>query len=425
MPVKSTITENLYEVEMEKFDFGIIGSGPGGYTAALNAASLGKKIILFEKDLIGGVCLNKGCIPTKTLLHSAEIYQTAKNSSDLGIDINDCHLNIDKIIERKTAVIEKLRNGLERAFKNAGIVTVNAKAEIIDKNTIKADGKTYFCDKIIAAVGSSPKELPDLKFDHKLILSSDDVLNFKNFPKSIIIVGSGAIGIEFSRILSAFDTNVTVIEIADNLLPNADIDVSKRIERIFKTKGIKFYTKTSVEKVEKLDDGIKVFLSNNEILESDCLLLAIGREPNKIEKIEGVTYIGDVLNSIQLAHFAIKQALNKIMQIPFDENLVPSVVYGMPEIAWVGKREQDLKNYKKTMIPISALAKSHCDNSLDGMIKILTQDNKIVGAHIISNEASSLIQQLVIAMQFNITAEQLKSVCFPHPTYSEGIFECL
>lgn len=413
---------------MEKeFDFGIIGSGPAGYTAALSAASAGKKVVLFEKDSVGGICLNRGCIPTKTMLHSAEIYEYLNNSLDLGICVDNCKVDFSKIAERKRAVVEKLRSGLERSFKNAGIVTIQAQARIIDKNTIEAGGEKYSCGQIIAAPGSSPRVIKGMEYDHKFILSSDDVLNFETLPESIVIIGSGAIGIEFSRILSAFNVQVTIVEIAENLLPLADFEVSKRVERIFKSKNINFYTGTSVEKIEKTDKGVQILLSNGQTLNADCTLLAVGRVPNKIENIEGVTCIGDAAGSIQLAHFASKQALEKVVQIPFDETLVPSVVYGSPEIAWIGKREQDLEpgTYQKAMIPISALAKSQCDNALDGMMKILVRDDRIIGAHIVSKEASSLIQQIVIAMQANVSVERLKAVCFAHPTYSEGIFECL
>ena len=413
---------------MEKeFDFGIIGSGPAGYTAALSAASAGKKVVLFEKDSVGGICLNRGCIPTKTMLHSAEIYEYLNNSLDLGICVDNCKVDFSKIAERKRAVVEKLRSGLERSFKNAGIVTIQAQARIIDKNTIEAGGEKYSCGQIIAAPGSSPRVIKGMEYDHKFILSSDDVLNFETLPESIVIIGSGAIGIEFSRILSAFNVQVTIVEIAGNLLPLADFEVSKRVERIFKSKNINFYTGTSVEKIEKTDKGVQILLSNGQTLNADCTLLAVGRVPNKIENIEGVTCIGDAAGSIQLAHFASKQALEKVVQIPFDETLVPSVVYGSPEIAWIGKREQDLEpgTYQKAMIPISALAKSQCDNALDGMMKILVRDDRIIGAHIVSKEASSLIQQIVIAMQANVPVERLKAVCFAHPTYSEGIFECL
>ena len=413
---------------MEKeFDFGIIGSGPAGYTAALSAASAGKKVVLFEKDSVGGICLNRGCIPTKTMLHSAEIYEYLNNSLDLGICVDNCKVDFSKIAERKRAVVEKLRSGLERSFKNAGIVTIQAQARIIDKNTIEAGGEKYSCGQIIAAPGSSPRVIKGMEYDHKFILSSDDVLNFETLPESIVIIGSGAIGIEFSRILSAFNVQVTIVEIAENLLPLADFEVSKRVERIFRSKNINFYTGTSVEKIEKTDKGVQILLSNGQTLNADCTLLAVGRVPNKIENIEGVTCIGDAAGSIQLAHFASKQALEKVVQIPFDETLVPSVVYGSPEIAWIGKREQDLEpgTYQKAMVPISALTKSQCDNALDGMMKILVRDDRIIGAHIVSKEASSLIQQIVIAMQANVSVERLKAVCFAHPTYSEGIFECL
>lgn len=409
------------------YDFGVIGSGPAGYTAALSAASAGKKVVLFEKDFAGGVCLNKGCIPTKTLLHSAEIYEMNKNCSDLGICVEKNTLDFSKVVERKKEVVEKLRNGLERSFKAAGVKFVQAEAKVLDKNTIEANGEKYICEKVLVATGSAPREIKGMEYDHKLILSSDDVLSLKKLPKSMVIVGSGAIGIEFSRIMSAFDVDVTLIEIADNLLPLADTEISKRLERIFKAKGLKFYTKTSVEKIEKNTNNVKVFLNNGEEIVADCVFLAVGRKPNEVEKIDGVSYLGDVTGSIQLAHFASKQALQTVLNVPFDETLVPSVVYGTPEIAWIGKREQDLESgtYQKSMIPISALAKSQCDGATDGMMKILVQNNKIVGAHIMSNEASSLIQQIVIAMQTNTTVEELRAVCFAHPTYSEGLFECL
>ena len=223
--------------------------------------------------------------------------------------------------------------------------------------------------------------------------------------------------------MSNFGVETTVVELAPHLLPLADIEVSKRIERIFKTRKIKFYTETSVEKI----NGRNVILSNGETLNPEKVLVAIGRVPNKVECINGVKYIGDVAGEIQLAHYAIKQALTEIKDIPFEKNLTPSVVYGAPEIAWVGKREQDLEvgTFTKSQLLISALGKAHCDNETEGFIKLLSQDGKIVGAHIISAEASSLLQQVIIAMQNNITVDKLKEVCFAHPTYSEGIFEAL
>lgn len=413
----------------QQFDLGIIGGGPAGYTAAFQARSKGLSVVLFEKDKVGGVCLNRGCIPTKAILHSAELYEEMKSATELGITTENLSFDYSKVVERKDKIVEKLRKSLELSLKNSGVVVVNAEAKIpphtTGKGQISANGETYECEKIIVATGSKPRDFEGLRFDHKFILSSDDILNLKTLPKSIVIIGSGAIGIEWARILSAFDVEVTVVEMADHLLPLADIEVSKRVERIFKSKKIKFYTSNGVEKILTARNDKSVVLKSGEVLTPELVLLATGRTPQPIENCD--ICIGDACGKIQLAHFAIKQAVAEIANIEFNENLVPSVVYGCPEIAWIGKREQDLEegNYKKSNILISALGKSHCDNCSDGFIKLLSQNGKIVGAHIVSKEAASLIQEITIAMQNNIAIDDLKKVCFAHPTYSEGIFECL
>ena len=411
----------------QQFDLGIIGGGPAGYTAAFQARSKGLSVVLFEKDKVGGVCLNRGCIPTKAILHSAELYEEMKSATELGITAENISFDYSKVVERKDKIVEKLRKSLELSLKNSGVVVVNAEAKIPShtmkngENQVFANEEIYECKKIITATGSKPRDFDGLRFDHKFILSSDDILNLKTLPNSIVIIGSGAIGIEWARILSAFDVEVTIVEMADHLLPLADIEVSKRVERIFKSKKLKFYTSNGVEKIENQN----VTLKSGETLTPELVLLATGRTPQPIENCD--ICIGDACGKIQLAHFAIKQAVAEIANIEFNENLVPSVVYGCPEIAWIGKREQDLEegNYKKSNILISALGKSHCDNCSDGFIKILSQEGKIVGAHIVSKEAASLIQEITIAMQNNIAIDDLKKVCFAHPTYSEGIFECL
>lgn len=411
----------------QQFDLGIIGGGPAGYTAAFQARSKGLSVVLFEKDKVGGVCLNRGCIPTKAILHSAELYEEMKSATELGITAENLSFDYSKVVERKDKIVEKLRKSLELSLKNSGVVVVNAEAKIPShtmkdgENQVFANEEIYECKKIITATGSKPRDFDGLRFDHKFILSSDDILNLKTLPKSIVIIGSGAIGIEWARILSAFDVEVTIVEMADHLLPLADIEVSKRVERIFKSKKIKFYTSNGIEKIENQN----VTLKSGETLTPELVLLATGRTPQPIENCD--ICIGDACGKIQLAHFAIKQAVAEIANIEFNENLVPSVVYGCPEIAWIGKREQDLEegNYKKSNILISALGKSHCDNCSDGFIKLLSQNGKIVGAHIVSKEAASLIQEITIAMQNNIAIDDLKKVCFAHPTYSEGIFECL
>lgn len=409
---------------MENFDLGIVGGGPAGYTAAIHAANSGNKVVLFEKEHIGGVCLNKGCIPTKSILHASEVYSNIKNCESCGISINEVTLDYSKVLERKNQTVQKLRKGIELALKNSKVTVVNDEANINSANEIQTkSGENYHCKEIICAVGSSPRELKGLEFDHKFILSSDDILNLEQLPKNILIIGSGAIGIEWARIFSNFGVETTVLELASHILPLADIEVSKRIERIFKANKIQFYTETSVQSIENKT----VTLSNGKTIEPEIILAATGRVPNITNRIDGVKYIGDTAGEIQLAHYAIKQALESVNNIPFKKDLTPSVVYGTPEIAWVGKREQDLEGqeFKKSNILISALGKSHCDGATDGFIKLLEQDRKIIGAHIVSVEASALIQQITIAIQNNISVEKLKETCFAHPTYSEGIFECL
>ena len=408
---------------MEEFDLGIIGGGPGGYSAALDAAKQAQRVVLFEKDNIGGVCLNKGCIPTKSILHASELYKKLANADKFGIYIDNAKFDFAKVIMRKDNIVENLRKGIELALKNAKVTVVKSEAKILNPNEIKADGVIYTCKKIICAAGSSPKELKGLEFDHKFILSSDDILNQEYLARSILIIGSGAVGIEWARIFSNFGAETTLVEQAGHLLPLADIEVSKRLERSFKSAGIKFYTKTCVDKIE----NNTVVLSNGEALTPEKILVAAGRISNCPKKLNGIVYIGDAAGEIQLAHYAIKQAYKQTSGIDYRKDLIPSVVYGSPEIAWVGKLEQDLEpdTYEKSVHLVGALGKAQCDGETEGFIKLLAKNNYIIGAHIISPEASSLLTQIIIAMQNNISIEKLKEICFAHPAYSEGIFETL
>lgn len=424
---------------MEIYDFGIIGAGPAGYTAAIRASQLGKKVVLFEKENLGGVCLNKGCIPTKAFLHSADVYKSLKKISNLGINIENYSLDFAKAAERKEKTVEKIRKSLEMLLKSYDIEIIKAEAKIVDKNLIEANGEQYKCEHILIATGAEPKCVGGFEFDHEFILSSDDVLNLKELPKKVLIVGSGAIGIEWARIFSAFDVEVSIVEIADRLLPLADSEISQRLERIFKMARIKMFLSTSVKTIENK----KVTLSSVEevnagvnVLEPDFVLFATGRGVNaglNAVNAENMTKIGDCSGGIQLAHFASHQGVNIVNKIILGEEkefIVPSVVYGHPEIAWGGKCERELiaegKKYKKSVFPFSALGKSQCDNDLEGFIKILADDDgTILGGHIIGQEASAIIHQITIAMQSGIKVEDLKHCCFAHPTYSEGVYEAL
>lgn len=404
------------------FDYGIIGGGPAGYTAGMILAKAGKKVVLFEKDKLGGTCLNRGCIPTKSMLHSSELYRGIVNkSSEIGVELEVKSFDFFKVIEKRDKTVEKIRKSLELAVKNSGVDVVYSVAEIKDKNTIIAENKEYKVSEIIYAAGSKPRELKDLEFDGDYILSSDDILKLQKLPRSILIIGSGAIGIEWARIFSNFGVEVSIVELAEHLIPLADIDVSKRIERIFKQRKVKFYLGNSVEKIENKI----VTLKSGITIQSDFILLAVGRTPLTPEN-NLVNVIGDSCGEVQLAHYAIHQAKNLVCGIEYKKELIPSVIYGEPEIAWVGLREQDCDDtFTKLTLPITALGKSWCDDSIDGFIKLIIKDDLIRGAHIVSKEASALIHELLIVIQNKIKVSDLKKVCFAHPTYSEGIFDLI
>lgn len=406
-----------------KFDFGIIGSGPAGFTAALLGAEKGLKVVLFEKDKIGGVCLNKGCIPTKTIMHSAELYKDVKNAENIGIVANDVKFDFAKVMERKNKVTEMLRNALTKNLQSKGVQIVQDEAKVIAEKTIEANGETYICEKIIMATGSEPKALKGLEYDHEFILNSDDLFEMKEAPKSVVIIGAGAEGIEWARIFKDIDVDVTVIEATNKVLSIADDEVSKYVERMFKMRKIGLKLSTTVEKIENK----KVTLSNGEVLEPDFVLVAIGRIPNKQVANGKVIYLGDACGQLMLANFGMYQARALMSDTPFDNVFIPSVVYGIPEIAWIGANEQDLPvgSYKKSVLPVRTLGKAHCDNDIDGFIKVLSYDDKIIGAHIISKEASAMIHEFAIAMQNEISIKDLHKVCFAHPTYSEGVYESI
>lgn len=401
------------------FEYGVIGGGPAGYTAAMNLAKQGHSVVLFEKDKLGGTCMNKGCIPTKSLLHSSEVFANLKKAEEFGITSDISQFDFAKVAEKKDKTIEKIRKSLELAVKNSGVQTFYAEACIKDKNTIKTEEKEYTVGQIILAAGSKPKEIKGLEFDHKFILSSDDVLNFTQLPKSVVIVGSGAIGTEWARIFTNFGSEVTIVELAEKLIPPADIEISKRLERIYKQKKIKFYLN---DYIENIVDKTVTLKSGNSIT-AEIILVAAGREPI-CPTCDSIKVLGDSCGEIQLAHYAIHQAQEYTSGVPFNKKLTPSVIYGEPEIAWVGLREQDVDGtYQKAMLPITALGKSWCDDATDGFIKIITKDNKIVGAHVVSKEASTLIHILLLAIQMEIGVDRLKEICFAHPTYAEGIFD--
>ena len=419
------------------FDLGIIGSGPAGYVAAIRASQRGLNVVLFEKNQIGGTCLNRGCIPTKTILHSCGVLSELKNASKLGIDVENISFDFSKIQERQKTVSEKIRKSLTNLIKSYGVTIVEEEATIEDSNIIKTQTNAYQVKNIIIATGSKPNRIIfNGNYDERFVLTSDDILDMVALPSSILIVGTGAIGIEWARILSTLGVKVTLVEMMDKVIPTADFEISDRVVMLLKKSRIDFYTSTTIQEIQ----GKTVSLSNGKTLEVDCILLGAGRKTDTIEvdknfktDKENVFAIGDVNRISMLAHSGMKQAEEVVEYIVrgkechFDRNIVPAVIYGTPEIASVGKTEQELQSngieYKKSLFPISALGKAYADDKIEGFVKILATEDEILGAHIIAEEASAMIQQVAIAMANKLSPKNLQEVIFAHPTYSEGLLE--
>lgn len=469
------------------YDIGIIGGGPAGYAAAVRASQKGLSVVLFEKDCVGGVCLNRGCIPTKVILRCSDMFRSLKKADKFGICVENASLDYEKVFNHKNDVVQKIKNNLRKLILSYDVQIVDACAKIIAENQIEAESQIYNCKNIIIATGAKPVVLKGLESDGNFILNSDELLCKSELPQNILIIGSGAIGVEWARIFAAQGKNVTVVELAQSLLPSADETVSQRLERLFKRDKIKFYKGCQVEIIKQTADssnvtpyliqGHKVCGDDNHFdIKADMILCAAGRVPvlpeienvkinlngqfidtdnNFKTNIDSIFAAGDVNGKIQLAHAATHQALAIIDYIVdkkeahFDVDRIPSVIYGSPEIAWVGKTEADLCchsreggnrtdfatphqvrgdnafQYKSSTFPVAALGKAQADDEIDGFIKVLSVDNKIVGAHIISPEASSLVQQFALMIDNEIEIDKIKETVFAHPTYSEGVFEAV
>ena len=426
------------------FDLAVIGLGPAGLEAINIAVKNNLKVVAFEKNELGGTCLNVGCIPTKAILHSSSLYKEIKNSSKVGIDITDnISINWQQVTTRQKEIVNKFTKLLNMATsKNITLVKQEASLKVLgDDVEIIANNEIYKAKNIIIATGSTAFELPNLPFDNEFILNSDDMFKLEKLPSSIAIVGSGAIGLEWAKIMSDFGVEVKLIEKAQNLAPNLDIELQKRIERILKINKIDFYK----------DDFIVDIKDNNVVLNSgksfnvDKVLVAVGRKKilpeiisdnefevfdNMQSNIKNVCVAGDALGGLMLAHNASYQAhqiMNKILNNKeITKKLVPSVIYITPEIASIGLREQDIENveeYKISKLMITSIAKSWCDEAADGIIKIITKDNILVGAHVVIKEASSLISIFAVLIDKKINLDEISEMIFPHPSYAEAILE--
>ncbi len=451
----------------------IIGSGPGGYHAAVRLASLSSEntVTIVEKQGIGGTCLNVGCIPSKVLLDYTSLFEHFNESATKKKIFNASNLsiNLDELKKYQKSVISQLQQGLDKLFKNRKINIISGEAKLNKSGKvlvkIVSDQKELEADEIIIATGSKPKTIPTFSFDGKIIVSSDDIWNIPSVPKRLLVIGSGPIGIEFSRVFNLLGSQVTIAEIQEKICPILDLEISENLVRSLKRRNIILKPNFASKLLEKKENSAFVeFIStengNKETQEFDQVLIAVGRKPNTedlgLENVgietepqgyiktnkslqtskSSIWAIGDVTNYPQLAHTASFQArvvAENIMgkKKSFEGEVIPSCIFGYPEIAFVGLTEEQLKekgvSYKVGKSLFLASGKSKASGLTEGMVKILMEpaSKEILGAHIIGPEASSLIHELVIAMQNKISVDKIAHSIHAHPTYSEVILEAL
>lgn len=442
----------------------ILGAGPGGYVAAIRAAQLGADVTVIEASEVGGTCLNWGCIPTKTLIASAEVLHKTRNAKAFGLELNGTiSPNIDKIVERKNKVVSTQVKGIRALFKSWGVNLVEGRGVIVSPGKIQVsqnEGSSIDIetDKIIISTGSRPAQIPVFPFDGQRILSSDHAINPDSIPKSLLIVGAGVIGCEFAFIYKAFGSDVTMVEMMPNAVSTEDEEIAQILERELRKNKIKLLTDKSVEKVDLKDDGVSVQLSDGKTIEVEKVLVSIGRAVNsqnigleengidtgqrgeiKVDRkmqtnIDGIYAIGDVTGGIMLAHLASKEgiaaaenAMGGNSEVNYD--VIPAAIFTSPEIGSVGLREKQVVEkgikYKVGRFQFRSLGKSHAIGEISGLFKIIADEetDKILGAHIIGPHASDLIHEAALAMEKGLTAADIASTIHAHPTLAEGLME--
>ncbi len=448
------------------YDVIVLGSGPGGYPAAIRASQLGKKVAIVERESLGGICLNWGCIPTKALLKSAQVMEYAKHSADYGIEVNDFKQNFGSVIKRSRGVADKMNKGVIFLMKKNKIDVVMGNGKLISSNKLEvtaADGskQTLEAKNIIIATGARARELPALKLDGKKIIEYRAAMSLPQQPKSIIVVGSGAIGTEFAYFYNSLGTKVTIVEFLPRIVPVEDEDISKELEKNFKKQGITIMVNSEVTSVDTKGDGVKakVKTQNGEVtLEADVLLSAVGITANienigleqvgvKVDKgkivvdanqqtnVPGIYAIGDCTPNQALAHKATKEGINAAEHLAgkkpeaIDYNNVPGCTYCTPEVASVGYTEKAAKDagyeVKVGKFPFIASGKATAAGATEGFVKIIydAKYGELLGCHMIGYNVTEVIAEVVTARKLETTAHEILNAIHPHPTISEAVKE--
>ena len=452
----------------EKFQAVVIGGGPGGYVCAIRLSQLGIKTACVEsKDALGGTCLNIGCIPSKNLLNFSEKFYSAKNFSNLGIEVGKVKLNLDKVMKNKDKAVDVLTKGIEFLFKKNKVTYYKGTASLKSSNQISVTSSKnkeiiIETENVIISTGSEPVSLPGIKFDEKVIVSSTGALSLNTVPKKMVVIGGGYIGLEMGSVWSRLGSEVHVIEFLDHITPGMDKEISKEFMKILQKQGINFHLETKVESIKKNNKGVIILTSdkNKKKINFNCdvVLISVGRKPNtknlnlssvgvvldekkriKTDKnfktnIKNIYAIGDVIEGPMLAHKAEEEGIavaellaGQSGHVNYD--VIPGVIYTSPEVASVGKTEEQLKElkakYKVGKFPFLANSRAKAINEPEGFVKILADEktDKVIGVHIIGPHAGEIIAETAIAMEFGASSEDIARTCHAHPTFSEAVKE--
>lgn len=452
----------------KNYDIVFLGAGPGGYVAAIRAAQLGLNVAIVEKDKVGGTCLQRGCIPSKSLLRSAELYRNAKESEEFGVVIDNVQLNFPKVQERKSKVVDQLTKGIEFLFKKNKISLYNGYGRIVNNTTVEVDSEngekeTITAKNIIIATGSRPKALPGVTIDEKIIMTSDGALQMEELPQSIIIIGGGVIGMEWASLLNDFGVDVTVVEFLPRILPLEDEEISKDMTRAMKKRKVKLHTETKVvlDSIKIVDGHVELEAQKGDKtiqLQADKVLVSVGRESviNNIglesinvevergfvkvneyyqTNVPNVYAIGDINGGLQLAHVASHEGIIAVEHIagknpkPLDYTTVSKCTFTHPEVASVGLTEAEAKEQgyeiKIGKFQFRGIGKALVHGEVDGFIKLIADEKngKLLGAHMIGPHVTDMISEAGLAKVLEATSWDIAHTVHPHPTLSEAIME--
>lgn len=452
---------------MSKYDVAIIGSGPGGYVGAIRCAQLGLKTAIIEKySTLGGTCLNVGCIPSKALLDSSHHYHDAMHNFEAhGINTGELSVNLKQMIDRKAQVVSQTCDGIKFLMDKNKIDVYEGVGSFESNTKVKIEGKestTIEATNIIIATGSKPNFFPGMEPDKKRIITSTEALKLQEVPKHMIVIGGGVIGLELGSVYARLGAEITVVEFADSIIPTMDKTMSKELQKVLKKEGFKFNFNHAVQNVKNNGKTVTVTAKNKKgeevAFEGDYCLVAVGRKPytdnlgldkagvkvderGRVEvnehlqtNVPNIYAIGDVVKGAMLAHkaeeegvFVAEQLAGQKPHINYD--LIPGVVYTWPEVAAVGKTEEEIKaagiEYKVGQFPIRALGRARASMDIAGVVKIIADKNtdEVLGVHMIAPRAADLIMEAVVAMEYRASAEDIARICHPHPTYSEAVKE--